>query len=436
MLNWKLVAPLGAALCMTCNFVAAQTVLVDESFDNYADQSAFEAVWQPRTGDGLDPATAGGFLIPTAETTALPAPINDPPGIQGKAVAGNFGGAINEWRDMPLSIETSATQSIVLKGDIFVGEDNEVSRQTIGLRNNTIDSDPNNFGFQNPLNLFEMGTWNAATCDPTAAGCNTGSDIIQDPLDPNYIESTQFGFRLAIFKFGSYGTLTHNGVEVGELLTAPNYQYFPLDESLDVTGGPDSTPDGLVGVADVGEGWHTFTATFTDTDLTLELDLFRNGINEVTGLSGVDSTVNIEVEMAEDPANPGVIAPFTSLRIGGPSAVTSQTSGGDPRPAAFDNILLQLVDPNAGNPDGDYDDNGMVDLQDYTIWRDALNSSVALPNDPTGGTIGEAQYLTWQANFGAGMGSLTSAPANVPEPTTVVLLGIAAAGLLAVRLRG
>jgi len=80
-------------------------------------------------------------------------------------------------------------------------------------------------------------------------------------------------------------------------------------------------------------------------------------------------------------------------------------------------------------PLGDYSQNGIVDAADYTLWRDNLGSGTALPNDDTAG-VGPDDYTRWKTNFGltAGSGSGTSANAAVPEPATLVLLTIAAAG--------
>ena len=73
---------------------------------------------------------------------------------------------------------------------------------------------------------------------------------------------------------------------------------------------------------------------------------------------------------------------------------------------------------------GDYNANGRVDAADYVVWRQALNTTTVLPNDPTGGTITTTQYNTWRANFGnpSGAGSATA----VPEPAAAVLVLIAA----------
>ena len=75
---------------------------------------------------------------------------------------------------------------------------------------------------------------------------------------------------------------------------------------------------------------------------------------------------------------------------------------------------------------GDYNDDGVIDAADYTVWRDNLGSTI--PNDPTGDVASDADYDYWKAHFGEttppGSGAITS-PAAVPEPTT---LGLLAAG--------
>ncbi|QDT69078.1 Arylsulfatase [Planctomycetes bacterium MalM25] len=71
---------------------------------------------------------------------------------------------------------------------------------------------------------------------------------------------------------------------------------------------------------------------------------------------------------------------------------------------------------------GDYNDDGLVDAADYSVWRDNQGSSAGtLPNDADGGVIGAAQYATWVSNYGA------TTPASVttqalPEPSTALLL--------------
>jgi hypothetical protein len=76
---------------------------------------------------------------------------------------------------------------------------------------------------------------------------------------------------------------------------------------------------------------------------------------------------------------------------------------------------------------GDYNDDGKVDAADYVVWRKNEGTMNILPNDPTGGTIGAAQFNSWRANFGnmlGGSGSTNTEDASgaVPEPNSVSLL--------------
>ena len=69
---------------------------------------------------------------------------------------------------------------------------------------------------------------------------------------------------------------------------------------------------------------------------------------------------------------------------------------------------------------GDYNGNGGVDAADYVVWRKGL-----------GTTYTQTDYDIWRSHFGQTPGSGAGASANVavPEPTTVLLLMFAAAGL-------
>jgi hypothetical protein len=89
---------------------------------------------------------------------------------------------------------------------------------------------------------------------------------------------------------------------------------------------------------------------------------------------------------------------------------------------------------------GDYNQNGMVDAADYTVWRDRVGQSVTLaienPAALTPGLVDAEDYAFWKANFGnvlpnpgAGRGaagyplgaSAAALPAAVPEPASLVL---------------
>ena len=73
---------------------------------------------------------------------------------------------------------------------------------------------------------------------------------------------------------------------------------------------------------------------------------------------------------------------------------------------------------------GDYNDNGVVDAADYTVWRDNLGANIALPNEAvTPNVVNQADYDEWKTRFGdaIGGGSL-AAPGSVPEPGAAYLV--------------
>jgi hypothetical protein len=77
-----------------------------------------------------------------------------------------------------------------------------------------------------------------------------------------------------------------------------------------------------------------------------------------------------------------------------------------------------------------------VDGGDFTIWRKSEGTTTALPNDPIGGTIGEAHYEQWRANFGRSAAAGGSGPGGaIPEPATLgtLLVGAIATAILAPR---
>lgn len=67
---------------------------------------------------------------------------------------------------------------------------------------------------------------------------------------------------------------------------------------------------------------------------------------------------------------------------------------------------------------GDYNGNGVIDLADYTVWRNSLGGTVLL-NDPTPGTVDQSDYAYWKAHFGETISSVSSTV--IPEPGALLL---------------
>ncbi|MEN1677975.1 MAG: hypothetical protein AAGJ46_00170 [Planctomycetota bacterium] len=86
----------------------------------------------------------------------------------------------------------------------------------------------------------------------------------------------------------------------------------------------------------------------------------------------------------------------------------------------------------SGDLAGDFNDDGIVDAADFTVWRDNLDGTTALPNDNNLGTpVGLAHYELWRATFGSiAIGSA----AATPEPASAALLAMA--GLMTLRRPG
>ncbi|WP_197528327.1 PEP-CTERM sorting domain-containing protein [Aeoliella mucimassa] len=97
-------------------------------------------------------------------------------------------------------------------------------------------------------------------------------------------------------------------------------------------------------------------------------------------------------------------------------------------------IVVGLVDYySAAAIAGDYNGDNIVNLADYTIWRDTLGSSTDLRADGNGDSVVDASdYTVWKDNFGATASSLdgltSPAPTAVPEPGAwlLMLIGLAA----------
>lgn len=87
---------------------------------------------------------------------------------------------------------------------------------------------------------------------------------------------------------------------------------------------------------------------------------------------------------------------------------------------------------------GDFNDDGVVNLADYTVWRNNLGADEDVLPSGSGdgsGTVDAGDYTAWKLNFGmSNSASLSSnLPAAVPEPSSWILFGILGIALTAYR---
>jgi hypothetical protein len=114
------------------------------------------------------------------------------------------------------------------------------------------------------------------------------------------------------------------------------------------------------------------------------------------------------------------------------------TGNSDGRPSGFNNVGQLafwasftdgsqgvLVSDAVAHVPGDFNNDGTVDAADYVVWRKGL-----------GTTYTQNDYGVWRSHFGSSLGtgsgaalpSAESLSAAVPEPATIILITLAAAG--------
>ena len=135
-------------------------------------------------------------------------------------------------------------------------------------------------------------------------------------------------------------------------------------------------------------------------------------------------TVTIEVPLSELTAG-GANLKDSGLQDGTFFRIALATNSDSANAFYMDNFRLLTE---VSGLSGDYNNNGVVDAADYTVWRDNVGQPEgSLLNDDAGGVIGQAQYDAWRDNYGAVSGAISlSASAAVPEPmgSSLVLISV------------
>ncbi|MEN1681737.1 MAG: M14-type cytosolic carboxypeptidase [Planctomycetota bacterium] len=134
------------------------------------------------------------------------------------------------------------------------------------------------------------------------------------------------------------------------------------------------------------------------------------------------------VQQVESTSTTWTSANFADFFLNADVDVTFETEFGNRRPLSYYDELganFGVAFYNAWVPqlEGDYNEDGVVNAADYTVWRDNLGGPVGvLPNDTTGLPVGIEQYNAWLANFGS---ALPSAASAAPEPACGLLCVVA-----------
>jgi hypothetical protein len=85
---------------------------------------------------------------------------------------------------------------------------------------------------------------------------------------------------------------------------------------------------------------------------------------------------------------------------------------------------------------GDYDKNGVVDTEDYLVWKGAYGSTLAQADGNGDGIVDAGDFIVWRNNLAPSTPSaLELAVSAVPEPTGISAAAVIVVSLLATKLR-
>ncbi|WP_197529207.1 PEP-CTERM sorting domain-containing protein [Aeoliella mucimassa] len=106
----------------------------------------------------------------------------------------------------------------------------------------------------------------------------------------------------------------------------------------------------------------------------------------------------------------------------------------------FDGTAAELISVTFV-PGGDYNEDGLVDLLDYDLWKSEFGSSGIglLADGNADGQVDLSDYTVWRDNLGAtalsAVPTLAASIVSVPEPAAIVLLAVGSLAVFTARRR-
>jgi hypothetical protein len=379
----KLGTCLGAAIVVLFGGVysAQAQVYVNDNFDGYADQAAFEAVWTP-LGCAAGAAACGTFTpqsVQLNQDTSVSAPNSV---YQGDIteVGTNSNAQRNRYTFATAAAEANDTPQLVPGQKLtfsFDFYDNAPAlspyRQYAQVMDGTVGTGTNQ--------LIAMGLNNNQTAANSGGNFYMARIVGYNPTavpDPQGGPAESVGGSGAFFKLNDYGT-------------------SPLRS----------------------EGWHNLkveiSTSTTASTAGYDYNFYVDGALAET-VSGVGSTLTF-----------GTKRRYDNVVVG--SGLTAVQDGF----GYYDNFFLELTEPTFDN--ADFNEDGTIDAADYVTWQKhfgAFGGDLHQQGDANeDGVVDDLDYDEWAATFGdtpgAGAGGGGGA---VPEPTTVAMLMLGLAALV------
>ena len=304
-------------------------------------------------------------------------------------------------------------------------------------------------------NEFEVGsTGDPATMSVSAySGTISTNNFIDFEIRRHFPNARFVINNRGRLEMGNQAIVSNHSVQMGEVVVNNG-------GTLEI-GFEQQLPDG-------GEGHHAYKLTLTskgtrDGNLTLaDGSMLRMQINGT-------ATTDFDQIAAE-----GIVQLNGTLNVlVNPSASTGTNPTWSPSIGqTFDIINIAAVTPN-----GDYDGNGMVGNEDYSLWRANFGTASTVADGNGNGAVDAADYVLWRDNVGSTGGTVgmitgtfdnvtvtdfdlvmggmkfqvnysptrvqlqvvaagAGAGSNVPEPSTVALIGLLLAVLVFRRGKG
>jgi hypothetical protein len=371
----------AALLIIAASVSTARAVIhFEDTFDTYADQAAYQASWTPMgcTGQG---ASCTGNVSTLSQTLSTDTSVSLPNAILNHSPVGSPGTSDSSQRNFK-NISVTPTLAI---GDQLIWS----------------------------FDFYDISP--AIAPYRQHANMQTSSSVATNPA----------------------GQLVSMGLNNSQGATTSGGQYYMArilgysNPVVDPDGGPneegaaetfiklnDFDPTPLDNIADGpgarSEGWHNLkvnisTPNGTDTNYNFYVDNVLAEHILVTGSSP---------------------RTYSHLRMG---AGVSSTED-----AYYDNYKIEFIPAPVTN-DADFNEDGVIDAGDYPSWRKfnptATGATEAMGDADGDGDVDAADEAKWEMTFGNSSPTGSGGSGAVPEPSSIVMLLLAVAGL-ASRRRG